>query len=149
MWSVSYIKLVPTHEKKIAVGKSGPNGHFLTYFCLGFGLGWSWVGEFVGFRNFFFMFSNPTEVCKSHRPYYGSPVQCLGTYGDVHYLGKQDDRGTRTVQYRLVYISGRPVNTPGISGLLRCSSTGLCGRVTQLILSLRACFPVGIGRASD
>ena len=44
--SVSYIKSIPTHEKVFAVGKSGPNATF-DLICLG--LGWPWVGEFVGF----------------------------------------------------------------------------------------------------
>ena len=40
----SYIK--PTHEKIFAVGKSGPDATFDLFFL---GLGWPWVGEFVGF----------------------------------------------------------------------------------------------------
>ena len=43
---VSYIKPIPTHEKLFAVGKSGPNDTFNLIFL---GLGWPWVGEFVGF----------------------------------------------------------------------------------------------------
>ena len=35
-----------THEKLISVGKSGPNAIFNPIFI---GLGWPWVGEFVGF----------------------------------------------------------------------------------------------------
>ena len=44
--SVSYIKPILTHEKLFAVGKSGPNATFNLIFL---GLGWPWVGEFVGF----------------------------------------------------------------------------------------------------
>ena len=45
--SVSYIKLIPTHEKIFCCGKKWPKCHFLTYFFLGWvGLG---VAEFVGF----------------------------------------------------------------------------------------------------
>ena len=46
LYSVSYVKSFPTHEKIIAVGKSGPNATFTVFFL---GLGWPWVGEFVGF----------------------------------------------------------------------------------------------------
>ena len=46
LYSVSYIKPFPTHEKLFAVGKSGPNPTFNLFFL---GLGWPWVGEFVGF----------------------------------------------------------------------------------------------------
>ena len=40
------------------VGKSGPNATFNLFFL---GLGWPWVGEFVGFVIIFIlsMFSNP------------------------------------------------------------------------------------------
>ena len=37
---------IPTHEKLVSVGKSGPNATFNPIFL---GLGWPWVGEFVGF----------------------------------------------------------------------------------------------------
>ena len=44
---VSYIKPTPSHEKLFAVGKfSGPIATFNLVFL---GLGWPWVGEFVGF----------------------------------------------------------------------------------------------------
>ena len=36
----------PNHQKSFAVGKSGPNAKFNLIFL---GLGWPWVGEFVGF----------------------------------------------------------------------------------------------------
>ena len=51
--SVSYIKSIPTHKKKIAVGKSGPNANFNLVFL---GLGWPWVGEFDGFMIIFTCF---------------------------------------------------------------------------------------------
>ena len=44
--SVSDVKLIPTHERIFAVQKSGPNAIFNLLFL---GLGWPWVGEFVGF----------------------------------------------------------------------------------------------------
>ena len=44
--SVSYMKSIPTHEKLFAEEKSGPNATFNLIFL---GLGWPWVGEFVGF----------------------------------------------------------------------------------------------------
>ena len=71
--SVSYIKPIPTHEKILAVGKSGPNATFNPFpwvgLALGWGvrrfhnknLGWPWVWEFVGFMIKIYMFSNPTE----------------------------------------------------------------------------------------
>ena len=46
LYSVSYIKSIPTHEKLFAVGKSGPNAPFNLIFL---GVGSSWVGGFVGF----------------------------------------------------------------------------------------------------
>ena len=42
LWSVSYIKSIPTHETVFAVGNSGPNATFNLFF---YGLGWPWVGE--------------------------------------------------------------------------------------------------------
>ena len=42
----SYIKSIPTHEKIFPVVKSGPNATVSLIFL---GLGWPWVGEFVGF----------------------------------------------------------------------------------------------------
>ena len=66
--SVFYIKPIVTHEKLIAVGKSGPNAMFNPIFL---GLGWPWVGEFVGFMIICtskYMFCNPTEAGKSQTP---------------------------------------------------------------------------------
>ena len=60
----SYIKPIPTHEKLFVVGKSGPNATFNLSFL---GLGWPWVGEFVGFIIIFAGF--PTQqnlVCRKH-----------------------------------------------------------------------------------
>ena len=54
--SVFYINSIPTHEKAFAVGKSGPNTTFNLIF---FGLGWPWVGEFVGSIIIFICF--PTQ----------------------------------------------------------------------------------------
>ena len=48
--SVSYLKSIQTHEKLFAAGKSGPNATFNLIFL---GLGWPWVGEFVGFMIIF------------------------------------------------------------------------------------------------
>ena len=52
-------KPIPTYEKIFAVGNSGPNATFNLFFP---GLGWLWVGEFVGFMIIFtwYMFSHPT-----------------------------------------------------------------------------------------
>ena len=62
LYSVSYIKSIPTHEILFAVGKSGPNATFDLIFL---GLGWSWVELVLGwgvrwFRYHFYMFSNLT-----------------------------------------------------------------------------------------
>ena len=54
--SVSCVKPIPTHEKILAVGKSGPIATFNPNFL---GLGWPWVGEFVGFMIMFTCF--PTQ----------------------------------------------------------------------------------------
>ena len=54
-------KTIPTHERFFPIGKSGPNATFNLNFL---GLGWPWVGEFVGFTipgdtYSEYMFSNP------------------------------------------------------------------------------------------
>ena len=64
-FSVSYIKPNLTHEK-LSVGKSGPNATFNLFFL---GLGWPWVGEFVGFMIIFNMLFNPTEFGRTQTPY--------------------------------------------------------------------------------
>ena len=46
LWSASYRKPIPTHEKLFAEGKTASNATFNLIFL---GLGWPWVGEFVGF----------------------------------------------------------------------------------------------------
>ena len=65
LYSVSYIKPIPTHEKVLAVGKSGPVATFNLIFL---GLGWPWVGEFVGL--IIIMMCFPTQqslVYRKHR----------------------------------------------------------------------------------
>ena len=56
-WSVSYIKSIPTHEILFAEGggKGGPSATFNLFFSW-VGLGWPWVGEFVGFVVMFICF---------------------------------------------------------------------------------------------
>ena len=51
--------------------KNGPNAIFNLIFL---GLGWSWVGEFVGFMIMFtwYMFSNPTGFGISQTPKYAA-----------------------------------------------------------------------------
>ena len=63
LYSVSYIKSIPTHEKVFAGGKSGPNATCSLTFH---GLSWPWVGELDGFIIIFLCFptSNPTEFGK-------------------------------------------------------------------------------------
>ena len=52
-------KTNPNPPKNICCGqKSGPRATFNPVFL---GLGWPWVGEFVGFIIIFYLFSNPTE----------------------------------------------------------------------------------------
>ena len=58
LWSASYRKPIPTHEKLFAVGKSGPT---TTFNPTRLGLGWPWVGGVRRFRNNIDMFPNPTE----------------------------------------------------------------------------------------
>ena len=53
----------PNPRKIIYCRKKWPKRHFLTYFFLG--LGWPWVGEFVGFIIMFIMFSKRAEVGKT------------------------------------------------------------------------------------
>ena len=48
VWSVSYIKPIPTHEKRFAVAKKVAQMPLLTWWIYR-GLGWPWIGEFVGF----------------------------------------------------------------------------------------------------
>ena len=58
--SVSYIKPILTHEKIFAVGKKWPKMPLFNPFFLG--LGWPWVGEFVGFIVAFLHVSNPNRI---------------------------------------------------------------------------------------
>ena len=60
--SVSDVKPILTHEKLSSLGKSGPNGTFNLIFL---GLGWPWVGEFVGFILISICF--PTQPNLVHR----------------------------------------------------------------------------------
>ena len=66
LYPVSYRKSIPTHEKLFAVGKSRPNANLFNLFFLG--LGWPWVGEFVGFVKNIYTLSNLTEFGKSQTP---------------------------------------------------------------------------------
>ena len=45
-WSVSYMKSIPNPRKTVCCGKTWHKCHFDLIFL---GLGWPWVGEFVGF----------------------------------------------------------------------------------------------------
>ena len=47
LWSVSYIKSIPAHEKAFAVLEKVAEMPLFNLIFLG--LGWPWVGEFVGF----------------------------------------------------------------------------------------------------
>ena len=71
LYSVSYIKAIPTHEKIFAVGKRGPNATFNLFFL---GLGWHWVGEFVGFIRIFAGICFPTRQNLVNRE---RPISCL------------------------------------------------------------------------
>ena len=66
LWSVPCIKPIPTHEKLCCCGKERPKCHFLLFFL---GLGWPWVGEFVGFIIAFICFPALPESGKSQTPY--------------------------------------------------------------------------------
>ena len=65
--SVSYIKPILTHEKLLAVGKSGPIATFNLFFL---GLGWPWVGEFVGFTITYTCFLNQHNLVCRKTPQY-------------------------------------------------------------------------------
>ena len=65
LWSVSYIKSIPTHEKIFAVGKSGPNATFNLIFL---GLGWPRVGEFDGFFIIFICFPTQQNLVNRQHP---------------------------------------------------------------------------------
>ena len=52
---------MPTHKKKLLWEKSGP---IATSNLIFLGLGWPWVGKFVGLIIILYMFSNPTEFGK-------------------------------------------------------------------------------------
>ena len=71
---VSYIKPIPTHEKLFAVGKSGPNDTFNLIFL---GLGWPWVGEFVGFIILFIYFPTKINLANNQHPKDGTAWQNL------------------------------------------------------------------------
>ena len=58
LWSVSYIKPIPTPEKILAVGKKWPKCHFRPLFA------WVRLAGGFGIRRFhrnIYMFSNPTD----------------------------------------------------------------------------------------
>ena len=55
---LSYTKPIPTHEKLPSCGKTVAQMPLLTKYFLG--LGWPWVGEFVGFIMIFACFPTPT-----------------------------------------------------------------------------------------
>ena len=63
--SVSYIKPIPTHEKIFAVGKSAPTATFNLIFL---GLGWAWIGEFVGFIIIFISFPTQHNLVNRKHP---------------------------------------------------------------------------------
>ena len=67
LYSVFYIKSIPTHDKSFAVGKSGPNATF-DLILLGLGLGWPWVGDFVGFIIIFICFPTQHNLVISKHP---------------------------------------------------------------------------------
>ena len=54
-----YEKPIPTNQKIFAVGKSGPNATFNLFFL---GLGWPYVGDFVGF---IIIFIQPNRTWKN------------------------------------------------------------------------------------
>ena len=63
--SVSYVKPIPTREKKIAVGQSGPNATF-NLFIFFLGSGWPWVGECVCFIIMFTHFPTQHNLVLEH-----------------------------------------------------------------------------------
>ena len=77
LYSVSYVKSFPTHEKIIAVGKSGPNATFSVFFL---GLGWPWVGEFVGSIIVFILVRFPTHHNLVNRTHTILGRECSSSY---------------------------------------------------------------------
>ena len=65
LYSVSYIKSIPAHEKIFAVGKSCPISTLNLIFL---GLGCAWVGEFVGFRIIFTCFPHKQNLVNRKNP---------------------------------------------------------------------------------
>ena len=63
----SVLTPIPTHEKSFAVGKSGPIATFNLIFL---GLGWPWVGGFVGFKRIIICF--PTQQNLVNRKHHDS-----------------------------------------------------------------------------
>ena len=59
-------KPIPTHEKIFAVGKSG--GRNATFNLIFLGLGWPWVGEFVGFIMIFICFPTQQNLVNRKHP---------------------------------------------------------------------------------
>ena len=49
-------KIKPNPRKNICCGKKWPKFHLLTYIFSFLGLGWAWVGEFVGFPIIFMFY---------------------------------------------------------------------------------------------
>ena len=78
-------KTNPNPPKIICCRKKWPKRHFLTNFFLG--LGWPWVGEFVGFTMIRFRYF-PTQHNLVYRksPYFGFPHK-INAGADVYPLG--------------------------------------------------------------
>ena len=74
--SVSYIKPILTQEKLFAVGTSGRNATFKLIFL---GLGWPWVGGFVGFTILLICF--PTQ----HNLVHCKPPTVLRIFGAIFF----------------------------------------------------------------
>ena len=62
------VKPIPTRDKLFAVGKRRPKCHFFTFFFGG--LGWPWVGEFVGFMIMFLCFPTQQNLVNRKHPIY-------------------------------------------------------------------------------
>ena len=102
MWSVFYIKPMPTHEKIFLLWKkkSGPIATFNQIFL---GFGWPWVGEFVGFIITFTCFPTQQNLVYRKTAYCWCTVQntCGGTVTtrDAMAQGRVSHLGTGEILY--------------------------------------------------
>ena len=92
---MSYIKPIPVHEKIYAVGKSGPTTTLNLFFL---GLGWPWVGEFVGFIIIFLCCPTQQNLVNRKHPISLPPSFCRRC--PLRIFGIMSSRYCTTVPHR-------------------------------------------------